>query len=120
MLSLGRKFALPINAKNFSALHIIANIEQCIQNIEEDEKETYRTKIANRITNFIRNFKNTTKEKFILTIFEKTRRFLKKHNDILIIQADKGNKTVAIYKNEYYEKINKLLEEEKYIQKIKN
>lgn len=114
MLSLGKKFAIPVNRNNFSSLHVIADVEQCIQAIEDNvdkEKDVLRTKLANKVTEFNRKIKNTPREKLILTIFEKTRKFIKRHNDIIIIQADKGNKTVAIYKNEYKSKMEKLLED---------
>lgn len=112
MLSLGKKFALPVNKRNFSPLHVIADVEQCIQNIDDEkEKEFCRTKIANRITNFKRNTKNTAKDKFITTIYKKTKKFLKNHSNIIIVQADKGNKTVAMYKAEYDEKMIKLLDD---------
>lgn len=112
LLSLGKKFAIPVSTNSFSALHTIADIEQCIQALEdEDEKEICRAKMANRVTGYKRNIRTTDKEKFILTIFDKTKMFLSKHKDIIIIQADKGNKTVAMYKEEYKEKMEKMLED---------
>lgn len=114
LLSLGKKFALPINRQGFSPLEIIADVEQCIQKMVENthgEKDETRTRVANRITLFKRNIRNTPKEKLILAIYEKTKKFLKRHKDIIILQSDKGNKTVAIYKKEYERKMEKLLED---------
>lgn len=114
MLSLGKKFALPVDKKNFSPLHIIADVEQCIQAMDNNidkEKDVARTKLANRVTSFKRNLKNTPREKFIITIFEKTKKFLKRHDNIIIIQADKGNKTVAMFKEEYETKMKNLLDD---------
>lgn len=113
LLSLGKKFALPTNRKNVSPIHIIAEIEQYIQRIkDEKEKDIARTKIANRIATYKRTIKNTIKEKFILTTYKKTQNIIKRHrNEIIITDADKGNKTVVMYKEDYNNKMNKLLED---------
>lgn len=53
---------------------------------------------------------NTTKEKFILKIYKNTKRFIRQHeNEIVITTADKGNKTVVIYREHYLRKMNELL-----------
>lgn len=113
LLSLGNKFALPVNNKNFSPIPLIADIEQWVQTIKDDtEKEITRSKIANRITQYKRNLRNNDKEKFILNIYEETKQFLKEHEDkIIITSADKGNKTVIMYKEEYKKKMEKLLDD---------
>lgn len=114
MLSLGKKFSLPINERNFSPIHVIADIENCILTIDDyadREKDALRTKLANQITSFKRKIKINEREKFIFTAFEKTKTFLNDHQEIIIIQADKGNKTVAMYKWDYEEKMKKLLED---------
>ena len=102
MLTLGEKFALPISNKTFSPIHIIADIEESIRTLGEDrEKEIARAKIANRISTFKRTIKQTSTEKFILSIYQQTHRFIRKHKDnIIITSADKGNKTVVMYRNE--------------------
>ncbi|XP_036322205.1 uncharacterized protein LOC118736225 [Rhagoletis pomonella] len=46
-----------------------------------------------------------------LAAFNQTKAFLRSHKNIVITDADKGNKTVAMYESEYIEKINKLLED---------
>lgn len=113
LVSLGEKFSLPINGKNFSAIHVVADIEQSIRRIEDDrEKEVARSKIANRISNFKRKITQTPTEKFIYNIYQQTEKFLKEHkNNIVITNADKGNKTVVMYKEDYKNKMNKLLED---------
>lgn len=114
MLSLGRKFAIPVNNHNFSALHVIADIEQSIQMLDDNYdngKDVARTKLAHNIIKFKRKIVNTPKEKFILRIYENTKKFIRKNNDIIIIQSDKGNRTVAMYKSTYKEKMEKLLED---------
>ena len=111
LLSLGNKFALPITKNNFSTINTIADIEIGIQDIEDErEKDLTRTKFGHTIANFQRNIKNTKEEKTILQIYKNTQNFIKKHNDeIIITTAEKENKTVVIYKNEYIHKMNNLL-----------
>lgn len=113
LLSLGNKFAVPVNNKNFAPIPLIADIEQWVQSLSDDtEKEITRSKIANRITNFKRKIRNSEKERFILSIYEETKQFIKKHEDqIMITTADKGNKTVIMYKQDYITKMEKLLDE---------
>lgn len=115
LLSLGNKFALPINVKNFAPIPLIADIEQWVQTIKDETiKEITRSRIANRIANYKRKIKNTEKEKFILNIYEQTKRFINKHKEIITITtSDKGNKTVIMYTNEYKEKMNELLKDRK-------
>ena len=121
ILSLGNKFAIPVDTKNFAPIPLIADIEQWVQNIKDDtEKDITRSKIANRITYFKRRMKNTEREKFILSIYEDTKNFIRKHKEnIVITTADKGNKTVIIYKTEYMEKMRKLLSDKNTYKTIK-
>ncbi|XP_036340019.1 uncharacterized protein LOC118749331 [Rhagoletis pomonella] len=88
-------------------------MEQLIQSLENDkEKEIARNKVSNRILLFKRNMKHNEAEKLILSAFHKAKAFIQKHkNNIIITDADKGNKTVVIYKTEYLEKMKKLIED---------
>lgn len=121
LLSLGSKFAIPVNKHNFAPIPLIADMEQWIQNIDDEtEKEATRTKIANQVYNFKKNLKNTEKEKYIISIYEKTRSFLEKYkNEILVTNADKGNKTVIMYISDYKRKMNELLADKKTYKHIK-
>lgn len=113
LLSLGSKFAIPVNNDNYAAINLIADLEQWVQTLTDDrEKDIIRSKIANRIMTHKRTIKNNQKEKFILNIYEDTKRFLRRHKDeIVITKSDKGNKTVIIYKNDYNKGMQKLLED---------
>ncbi|XP_075156500.1 uncharacterized protein LOC142229805 [Haematobia irritans] len=113
LLSLGPKFAIPINGSKFSTINLIADLEQWVQTLTDDrEKDLARTKIANRILTHKRTYKNDQKEKFIINIFEETKRHIKRHeNEIIITKSDKGNKTVVIYKNDYKMGMERLLED---------
>ncbi|XP_061389122.1 uncharacterized protein LOC133324293 [Musca vetustissima] len=110
---MGKKFALPITSKNFKPIPLIADMEQWVQTIKDDtEKEINRAKIANRISNYKRNIYNNDKEKFILAMFEDTKNFIREIEEkIIITSADKGNKTVVMYKEQYRYKLNNLLDD---------
>ncbi|XP_065358792.1 uncharacterized protein LOC135952935 [Calliphora vicina] len=120
LLSLVNKFAIPVDRKNFTPIPLIADMEQWVQGIKDDtEKDITRSKIANRIAYFKRNLRNTEKDKFILSIYEVTRNFIKKHEkDIIITTADKGNKTVILYRRDYMEKMYQLLDDKSTYRKI--
>ncbi|XP_067634483.1 lamin-like protein [Eurosta solidaginis] len=121
LLSLGKKFTLPTTKTNFSPIHIIAEMEQAIQALNDDKaKEMARNKLSNRILQFKRNIKNNAMEKFITTAYNKSKSFLNLHkNKIIITEADKGNKTVVMYKIEYMEKMDTLLDDKKTYKKVR-
>jgi len=120
LLSRGKKFSLPNTKKNFSAIHTIAELEILIQRKgEEVDKEMLRNKVANRIENYQRSLSNNNEEKFITAVFEKTEKFIKKQKDIMIVNADKGNITVVMYRKDYKEKMEKLLEDKATYKKIR-
>ncbi|XP_067615488.1 uncharacterized protein [Eurosta solidaginis] len=112
LLSLGKKFTLPTTNSSFKPLKTIAEMEQVIQQIEDErEREIERTKLSSRIMQFKRHTKHNPTDKFILEAYRKTTEFLKKHKDIIVTDSDKGNKTVAMYRTYYNEKMNRLLED---------
>ncbi|XP_075160530.1 uncharacterized protein LOC142233476 [Haematobia irritans] len=53
--------------------------------------------------------KNNPKDKFILNIYDETKRFLRKQKDIIVTRSDKGNKTVIMYKKDYKTGMEELL-----------
>jgi hypothetical protein len=48
-------------------------------------------------------------EKFLLTGLNKTRAFIRRHPDIIIVGSDKSKKTIAMYQCEYDSKVTDLL-----------
>ncbi|XP_067648129.1 extracellular matrix-binding protein EbhA-like [Eurosta solidaginis] len=112
LLSLGRKFSIPTTKTNFTPINIIAEMEQVIQNIKDDKaKDVARNKLSNRVLQFKRNARHNEKEKFILHAFNKAKTFLNQHKNIVITDADKGNKTVALYKDDYMTKMKTILDD---------
>ncbi|XP_036340372.1 uncharacterized protein LOC118749680 [Rhagoletis pomonella] len=122
LLSLGRKFTLPTTKTSFQPIRMIAEIEQIIQQEKDDRvKEIARCKLSNNIIQFKRNIRHNSAEKFILETFNKTKTFLKSHkDDIILTDADKGNKTVVMYKEDYTEKMNKLLDDKNTYKIVRN
>lgn len=113
LLSLGAKFAIPINKENFSPIKIITDIEEAILSLGKNkEREEARGRACNRVATYKNKIKNTEKEKFILAVYKSTMVFLKKHKDTVIVTtADKGNKTVIMYKKDYQTKMENLLDD---------
>ena len=112
LLSLGKKFALPVNKQNWSPVHIIADIEQAIQTTpDERKKEDLRSKLSNRVAIFKNRLTNTPREKFILGIYNKTQKFLRQNKNIIVTTSDKGNKTVVMYKDDYNNKMKELVQD---------
>lgn len=113
LLSLGKKFTLPTSNRNVSFIQLIADMEQYIQTLEADkEKDNIRTKLTTKILNYKRNRNTNALEQFILQTYNTTEKIIRENKDnILITSADKGNKTVILYKTEYREKMTKLLED---------
>lgn len=111
LLSLGEKFALPFQHTDFPMLQMIADGEHAIQHISDHEKQNLvRTNFISHIGKHINTRKTKDqKEKVLLTIFNNTKKFLNEHKDILVISADKGNKTVVLKKQEYLEKMKDLV-----------
>lgn len=66
------------------------------QPTEEDDKIGKRNKIVNVISNFLRSNRVDPKDIILLINTQETRIFLKEHDDITVIKADKGNTTVAM------------------------
>lgn len=113
LLSLGKKFTLPTTNKNLSIIHLIADAETYIQNLESDkEKDQIRNNLSRKLSNFKRNKKTNPLEKFILQTYKTTENIVKDYKDkIIITTADKGNKTVIMYRTDYNEKMSQLLED---------
>lgn len=110
LLSLGPKHALPTTTTTFPLFKCIADGEDMVQTIENKEtQEIARNKLTQVIGNYLQKSKPTQKEKFTLDVVRQTKRFLDINNDLLILSADKGNKTVAMNKIEYEGKMKDIL-----------
>ena len=111
LLSLGPKFALPDNDNRIPTEKIITEVEHVLHNLPEDKNpEIVRSECINIITNHINKNKSNKNKKHqnnqLATVSKATKHFLSDNNDILVLQADKSNKTVIMYKTEYFNRMN--------------
>ncbi|XP_017462716.1 PREDICTED: uncharacterized protein LOC108356094, partial [Rhagoletis zephyria] len=109
-LSLGPKFALPFKQQDFPIFNIIADSEDCIQTIKEkEEQEIARTRVAIILDNEINKRPWDKTEKFITRTVERTQTFFNQNKNILILDADKGNVTVAMDEEDYDKKMKNIV-----------
>ncbi|XP_058977367.1 uncharacterized protein LOC131802039 [Musca domestica] len=110
LLSLGPKYALPTTKASFPLLNVIAESEECVQTlINKEDQENGRIKLVSLIDDHLQRTKLSIRDKIIIDTVGRTKQFLKQNKDILILNADKGGKTVAMYKNEYDTKMKNIL-----------
>ena len=107
MLALGPKFALPVTRDEIPIRKLLAEVEQLVSKVDEDKKNLYRAKVTNVITNYL--VKGTSEPAHLHSEFNKAKRFLNQHKDMIILQSDKGGTTVVINKDEYDEKMMQIL-----------
>jgi hypothetical protein len=96
-LALGFKFALPPSTKDIKAIKLLADIENIIQSCPVSRSNIYRARVTNILTNFYNNPANGDHLTFL---FNKTRKFLTEHRELIITRADKGNVTVIMSKED--------------------
>lgn len=110
ILSLGKKHALPVKREQLPVMNIIAEGEDLVQTLQvKEEQEIARTKLTTIIDSQMNKMKLTNMDKFVLDKVDKAKKYLKENNDILIVNADKGNATVAISKSDYISRINNIV-----------
>lgn len=106
VLALRQKFNVKQDNKSVNTAQIIANVEPEIQKLGSEAKTELRLKLANIITNFKQmRTRYSTKERFLKEQLQETKTYLKDNDDILVVNADKGNTTVIITKEEYHQKM---------------
>ncbi|XP_058827706.1 uncharacterized protein LOC131687636 [Topomyia yanbarensis] len=122
LLSLGAKFALPYTSPSeIPFYHIIADVEGIIKShTDTDVQERTRCAIANNIQNFIHQSCAPTNPQVKLynQAEKQTRIFFKQHPEVLVLQSDKGNKTVIMDKEDYTMKMKILIGDEQTYEKV--
>ncbi|XP_055542697.1 uncharacterized protein LOC129728289 [Wyeomyia smithii] len=117
-LMLGPNYNVP-NRGKFPYIETLSEIEKVIKyqkNVEE-----IRVDVTNAMSNFL-NFHNQPhhhQQDWIAKDVGRSRKFLKENPDLLIIKADKGNKTVVLSSKEYEEKIEEMLRDDNTYEKIR-
>jgi predicted GIY-YIG superfamily endonuclease len=111
LLSFGSKFSVPTDNSNLPVLNLLNEIESIIQcNVSEDKRNLARQKTIecfNDLMNHDMKFDKT--EEFLIKAQKITKDLIKRNEDVYIVNSDKGNKTVAIYKTDYETKVEELL-----------
>lgn len=114
VLKLGPKFALQFNNKkeDLPVTDILASIEQVMENKDEEIKTDIRIKVCNTIKNFCNKpqHKSTTQKEIDKKCIT-TKSFLKRHPNLLILEADKSKQTVIMDRPDYEEKMDILLKD---------
>lgn len=121
VLALGPNYAPHTNV--IPTYDIIASIETGLKGIEKNNADNIRANVSNAIKNIVNKNKNKKPPQHTQDLNKKiklTREFLKKNEDLIILKADKTNKTVIMNKLEYNTKINQLLNCKKTYTQLKN
>lgn len=110
-LSLGPKFGVH-EGNGFNVEQFIADVECILGDVPSEQANIMRAKITNNLTNFMINNRSKEGDHSITQLFYRTKRFLKSNPDICILRADKGGCTVAMSRDEYFRKVEHLLQDE--------
>ncbi|XP_044751692.1 uncharacterized protein LOC123311688 [Coccinella septempunctata] len=118
-LALGPKFCIEIPKKEVSIQKLLANIEQLITLKKTNSHEadnTLRSLSTNIVTNYLLN--NMSINNAFQAEYYYCKKFLKNQSNLLILQSDKGNVTVAMNREHYHSLVLEILSDEKYYRKV--
>lgn len=115
-LSLGTKFSIAPTKQDVSIPRILAEIESINVDHTTYNKNLITTKVTNILTNYLQ--KQGTDFPNYNSIYNKSRKFLRDHPEVVIIQADKGGVTVAIDRQQYTDLSNEILSDRVYYQQL--
>lgn len=112
-LSLGSKMGLPYKRKDhIPTAHILSQIEDIVggMDIPVDERNRARSNIARCISNYMhRKEPKSPLSNWLSHTTKTTKEFLKNNSDLMVTNADKGNKTVVLKKCDYESKMEALI-----------
>ncbi|XP_058445859.1 uncharacterized protein LOC131427008 [Malaya genurostris] len=120
LLSLGKKFSMPItNTNTIPFYHMLADIESILrtspnQAIQDRNRCLVATHIQNYISKLVHRQIDTPLHTFCKKASSITKKFINDNQDICIIEADKGNRTVIMYKQDHDRKMHELLDKPTY------
>lgn len=113
LLSYGAKFAIGTNKPTKKQIFAtISDAENILKDVEDiNVKNSFRGKVVNILLNNIHTpvSVENARTRFINKSFYESKRFFQHNTDIITLQSDKGNKTVIMYREEYTNKIQHLL-----------
>ncbi|XP_037041511.1 uncharacterized protein LOC119078142 [Bradysia coprophila] len=78
--------------------------------------------MVNITTNYLHHYKRSNhSDKLLLLMVNRTEKYLREHQDIAVINADKGNKTIILNRNEYDASMENLVNDNKtYVKTTRN
>lgn len=110
LLSHGKKFALPHEQGDLPLLKYITDGEECIKTINgKEDQEMTRNKFTSILESHMNKHSLTNRDRYTLQAIGETRKFLTENNNIVILEADKGNVTVAMERTEYEKKMSTIV-----------
>ncbi|XP_044760304.1 uncharacterized protein LOC123317760 [Coccinella septempunctata] len=120
-LNLGPKYSIEIERENeIPTFNIITQIENTIEELSKEDQDNIRANVTQALNTHQRQLRGKKqRQNMMKSNFEKTKTFLKAHNDLQVIRADKGNKIVVITKTEYNEKMHEILDDNTTYKQIK-
>ena len=107
-LSLGPKFALPVDGNSLDVKRFLMQIENTLTRCPDIDTNVVRAQVTNIVTNFSKNI-SSPRDTWLANMLSRSRWFLKSNPDLLITRADKGAVTVLLDKDEYLDKATELL-----------
>jgi len=125
VLSLGDKFSVPINCKDYrdrrdTTLNVIKNFESSCYMFPDNSLDKLRAVIVNLIGKYLYSSKHINYiESFILREINTCKKFLKDNGDLFVTKADKGQVTVIMDKQTYINKMNMTLDDDNTYKQIK-
>lgn len=124
IMSYGPKFAM--NVKNMSTNQIFRNIADIESILSTTPDETLRSQVRSEIVNTITNYLNrpnnrkSITDKYLTQCYHSAKRFFNENQQLISLQADKGNKTVIMKRDDYLEKMNALVSDNNTYTKMRN
>lgn len=120
ILSLGKNFSIPYTKQNFPTFDIISSTENSISKCNWEIRDDIRSKVAFHTQNcFYKDFTSSKNDPFdIKNKIIKTKQFISQNKDLVVTNADKGNMTVILKKDDYNNKVSLLLSDTNVYEKI--
>lgn len=112
LLSFGPKLSLQYEKSDAPIIDFLASVENSIRSMKLniDEKDKIRSDVTYATSRYLRKNNHIKYESNLLKeLLNKTRRWWRDHQDVIVIPSDKGNNSVVIYKDNYMEKVDELL-----------
>jgi len=113
LLQLGQNFAMPAIDIKKNIIELIKNIENNINKLNVD----FQGFVRNNSLPIIKKLFNTCSQRNkiydrLMSLGRLTRQFIKKHPNLILTKADKGNVTVALNRDDYIYKIEAMLQDQ--------